>query len=167
MSTVRASAGWATIGAFVELTKPRIIELLLITTVPAMAVAAGGWPGLDLVVIALVGGTLSAGGANVINQVYDADIDRLMARTEGRPLPTDRVGRTAATVFGIALGVAGTVVLAVGATPLAGALSAIAFLVYVFVYTMALKRSSTTQNIVLGGAAGAVPALIGYAAVTG
>jgi len=150
--------------AFVEMTKPRIIELLLITTLPAMVVAADGWPGLGLVVWALVGGALSAGGANVINQVYDDDIDRIMHRTEARPLPTSRVGRGAATVFGIALGAAGFAVLALGTTLLAGLLSVVAYLFYVLVYTMLLKRWST-QNIVLGGAAGAVPALIGWAAV--
>ena len=166
MSTEERTRAWGTFGAYLELTKPRIIELLLITTIPAMAVAADGWPGLDLVVIALVGGALSAGGANVINQVYDDDIDRVMQRTARRPLPTDRVSRRAATVFGVLLGVGGFAVLAAGTTLLAGILSVVAYLFYVFVYTMTLKRSST-QNIVLGGAAGAVPALIGWAAVTG
>jgi protoheme IX farnesyltransferase len=151
---------------YVELTKPRIIELLLITTIPAMAVAAGGWPGLGLVVVTLIGGALAAGGANVINQVYDEDIDRIMRRTENRPLPTDRVNKRQAIMFGVVLGVAGFLVLAVGTTLLAGLLSVVAYLFYVFVYTMLLKRSST-QNIVLGGAAGAIPALIGWAAVTG
>jgi heme o synthase len=155
-----------TVRALVEMTKPRIIELLLITTVPAMVVAADGWPGLGVVVWALVGGALSAGGANVINQVYDDDIDRIMHRTEARPLPTSRVGRRAATVFGIALGAAGFAVLSLGTTVLAGLLSLVAYLYYILVYTMVLKRWST-QNIVLGGAAGAVPALIGWAAVTG
>lgn len=158
--------GTGTVGAYIELTKPRIIELLLITTVPAMAVAASGWPGLGDVLIALIGGTLAAGGANVINQVYDADIDQVMNRTRGRPLPTDRVSGTGALAFGVILGALGFVVLSVGTTLLAGILSAIAYLGYVFIYTMVLKRSST-QNIVLGGAAGAVPALIGWAAVTG
>lgn len=148
------------------MTKPRIIELLLITTVPAMVVAARGWPGMWPVFFALVGGTLSAGGANTINQVYDDDIDRLMRRTAARPLPTGRVTRRNATVFGLGLGIAGFVVLAVGTTLLAGILSLVAFGYYVLVYTMFLKRSST-QNIVIGGAAGAVPALIGWAAVTG
>jgi len=156
----------STISTYVELTKPRIIELLLVTTVPAMVVAAGGWPDIWLVLFALAGGTLSAGGANVLNQVYDRDVDRIMARTEGRPLPTNRVSPTSATIFGIALGVAGFFVLWAGTTLLAAALSVVAFTFYVFVYTMFLKRS-TTQNIVIGGAAGAVPALIGWAAVTG
>lgn len=152
--------------AYIELTKPRIIELLLITTIPAMVVAGGGWPGWWLVVVVLAGGTLAAGGANVINQVYDRDVDRVMNRTSGRPLPTDRVSPKAATAFGLGLGLVGFVVLAVGSTILAGVLAFVAFAFYVLVYTMILKRS-TTQNIVIGGAAGAVPALIGWAAVTG
>ncbi|MCL1594410.1 MAG: heme o synthase [Actinomycetia bacterium] len=156
----------STLATYIEMTKPRIIELLLVTTVPAMVVAAGGWPGSWLVLWALVGGALSAGGANVINQVYDRDIDRIMARTRNRPLPTNRTTATSATVFGVTLGILGFVVLWAGTTLLAGVLSVVAFTFYVFVYTMLLKRSST-QNIVIGGAAGAVPALIGWAAVTG
>ena len=152
--------------AYIELTKPRIIELLLITTVPAMVVAERGWPGWWLVAVVLAGGTLSAGGANVINQVYDRDIDRIMKRTAGRPIPTDRISPKAATWFGVVLGVAGFAILTVGSTLLAGLLSLAAFGFYVLVYTMVLKRT-TTQNIVIGGAAGAVPALIGWAAVTG
>jgi protoheme IX farnesyltransferase len=128
-----------------------------------MVVAADGWPGLGLIVVTLVGGTLAAGGANVINQVYDADIDRLMRRTQGRPLPLGRVSPSAATWFGGLLGVAGFLVLTFGANLLAGLLAATAFIYYVVVYTMLLKRSST-QNIVIGGAAGAIPALIGWAA---
>ncbi len=154
------------LATYLELTKPRIIELLLVTTIPAMVVAADGWPGLRLIVVALVGGALSAGGANVINQVYDADIDRLMKRTVSRPLPTDRVKVANATTFGILLGIAGFLVLAIGANLLAGILSGVAFIGYVLAYTMLLKRS-TTQNIVIGGAAGAVPALIGWAAYAG
>lgn len=152
--------------AYVEMTKPRIIELLLITTVPAMVVAERGWPGWGLVLLVLLGGSLSAGGANVINQVYDRDIDRIMSRTSGRPIPTGRVSPRAATVFGLVLGLVGFIVLAVGSTLFAGVLSLVAFGFYVLVYTMLLKRS-TTQNIVIGGAAGAVPALIGWAAVAG
>jgi protoheme IX farnesyltransferase len=168
MTGVDALAGdrGSKVKAYVEMTKPRIIELLLITTIPAMVVAERGWPGWGLVLLVLLGGSLSAGGANVINQVYDRDIDQIMHRTVGRPLPTGRVTARAATVFGLALGLAGFVVLAVGSTPLAGVLSLVAFSFYVLVYTMLLKRS-TTQNIVIGGAAGAVPALIGWAAVTG
>jgi len=156
----------STLATYIELTKPRIVELLLITTIPAMVVAAGGWPDTLVVIAAVIGGSLSAGGANVINQVYDSDIDSVMARTRGRPLPTGRVSPTAATIFGISLGIAGFVVLWLGTTLLAGILSLVAFMFYLFIYTMLLKRSST-QNIVIGGAAGAVPALIGWAAVTG
>lgn len=153
----------STVRSYIELTKPRIIELLLVTTIPAMVVAADGWPGLWLILVTLFGGALSAGGANVINQAYDADIDALMARTRRRPIPTARVKRSAAIWFGVSLGVAGFLVLTIGANLLAGVLSAVAFIGYVIIYTMLLKRS-TTQNIVLGGAAGAVPALIGWAA---
>jgi len=156
----------STLSAYIELTKPRIIELLLITTIPAMVVAADGWPGLGPILFALLGGTLAAGGANVLNQVYDGDIDRIMSRTRHRPIPTNRVSPAAATVFGLLLGLAGFLVLWFGTTPLAGLLSLVAYGFYVLVYTMVLKRSST-QNIVIGGAAGAVPALIGWAAVTG
>lgn len=156
----------STVRAYIEMTKPRIIELLLITTIPAMVVATRGWPGWWLVAVVLVGGSLSAGGANVINQVYDRDIDRIMNRTSGRPIPTERISPRAAMWFGLSLGVAGFVILAVWSTLLAGVLSVAAFGFYILVYTMLLKRSST-QNIVIGGAAGAVPALIGWAAVTG
>ena len=163
MTTVAESTG--ALRAYVELTKPRIVELLLVTTVPAMVVAADGWPGWWLVLLTLVGGSLSAGGANTINQVADRDIDRLMARTSGRPIPTGRVGVRQALVFGIALGIAGHVVLWVSSNLLAATISTLGLLFYVFVYTLWLKRS-TAQNIVIGGAAGAVPALVGWAAVT-
>ena len=162
----RASGGGATLRAYVELTKPRIIELLLTTTLPAMIVAAGGWPGWGLAIATLIGGTLSAGGANVINQVIDSDIDRLMRRTRGRPIPTGRVQSRHALIFGVVLGMAGFVWLWVTTNLLAASLSTAALLFYVFVYTMYLKRS-TTQNIVIGGAAGGVPVLVGWAAVTG
>jgi protoheme IX farnesyltransferase len=156
----------STLRAYIEMTKPRIVELLLITTIPAMVVAANGWPGLAPILFALLGGSLSAGGANVINQVYDSDIDRIMSRTRHRPIPTNRVSPAAATIFGLLLGIAGFLVLWFGTTSLAGVLSLVAYGFYVLVYTMVLKRSST-QNIVIGGAAGAVPTLIGWAAVTG
>ncbi|MCP3977573.1 MAG: protoheme IX farnesyltransferase [bacterium] len=152
--------------AYVELTKPRIIELLLTTTVPAMILAAEGWPGTWLVLATLVGGALSAGGANTINQVVDADIDRIMARTKSRPLPTDRIDSRNALLFGAALGAFGFVWLVVTVNMLAAVLTTLGLLFYVFVYTLYLKRSSA-QNIVVGGAAGAVPALVGWAAVTG
>lgn len=152
--------------AYVELMKPRIIELLLITTVPAMIVAEGDWPGLWPIVATLIGGTLSAGGANTINNVIDRDIDRIMRRTRSRPLPTSRVEPGAALAFGVLLGVSGFVWLWATTNVLAAALSTSALLFYVFVYTLWLKRSST-QNIVIGGAAGSVPVLVGWAAVTG
>jgi protoheme IX farnesyltransferase len=155
-----------TVRAYLQLTKPRIIELLLTTTLPAMVLAARGWPGWWLALTTLIGGTLSAAGANVINQVMDEDIDRVMRRTRGRPIPTDRVGRKVATAFGIVLGIAGFFWLFATTNLLAASLSTVGLLFYVFVYTMLLKRS-TTQNIVIGGAAGAVPPLVGWAAVTG
>ncbi len=154
------------VAAYVALTKPRIIELLLITTVPSMVLAAGRWPGTWLVVATLIGGTLSAGGANTLNMYYDRDIDQVMRRTRARPLARHEVPSSNALVFGISLGVAGFVWLWVFTNLLAAALAAAALLFYVLVYTMALKRS-TVQNIVIGGAAGAAPALVGWAAVTG
>jgi protoheme IX farnesyltransferase len=161
----RPEAG-ATLGDYVRLTKPRIIELLLTTTLPAMVLAAQGWPGWWLTVATLIGGTMSAAGANAINQVLDADIDRMMSRTRGRPLPTDHMGRGAAMTFGVALGTLGFVWLLATTNLLAASLSTAGLLFYVFVYTLVLKRT-TTQNIVIGGAAGAVPPLVGWAAVTG
>jgi protoheme IX farnesyltransferase len=156
----------ATVRAYVELTKPRIIELLLTTTLPALVLAADGWPGWWLALATLIGGTLSAAGANVINQVMDSDIDRVMRRTRNRPIPTHRVGEQAAMLFGIILGILGFVWLLVTTNLLAAALSTIALLFYVAIYTLFLKRTST-QNIVIGGAAGAIPPLVGWAAATG
>lgn len=152
--------------AYLALTKPRIIELLLITTVPSMVLAAGQWPGFDLVVATLIGGSLSAGGANALNNYIDRDIDQVMRRTRGRPLARHEVPPRNALIFGITLGVAGFVWLAITTNLLAASLSTAALLFYVFVYTMALKRT-TVQNIVIGGAAGAAPVLVGWAAVTG
>jgi len=154
------------IGGFVALTKPRIIELLLVTTVPTMVLAEGGWPRTSLVLVTLLGGTLAAGGANAINMVVDRDIDRLMPRTQGRPLVTGLLGPREAMVFAVALEVAAFAVLWRWANLLAAVLALSATLFYVFVYTLWLKRTST-QNIVIGGAAGAVPVLVGWAAVTG
>lgn len=148
------------------LAKPRIIELLLITTIPAMVLAAGGWPGTWLVVATLVGGSLSAAGANTLNSYLDRDIDELMRRTRRRPLARHQVPPSHALVQGCLLGVAGLVVLGLSSNWLAGALSTAALLFYVFVYTIALKRRSP-QNIVVGGAAGGAPVLVGWAAVTG
>ncbi|MDX1468754.1 MAG: heme o synthase [Acidimicrobiia bacterium] len=153
------------IGAYVALTKPRIIELLLITTVPSMVLAAGGWPSTWLVAATLIGGTLSAGGANTLNSWFDRDIDTVMRRTSRRPLPSHEVPAAHALVLGVALGLAGFVWLLAFTTPLAAFISTGALLFYVFVYTIALKRSSVS-NIVVGGAAGAAPALVGWAAVT-
>ena len=161
------SRGWRSVlGAYVALTKPRIIELLLVTTVPAMVVAAGSWPGTWLVVATLIGGTLSAGGANTLNNFVDRDIDEVMKRTARRPLPRHRVPPLNALRFGIALGLAGFFWLWAFTNVLAAAISTLALLFYVFVYTLLLKRT-TRQNIVIGGAAGAAPVLVGWAVVTG
>jgi heme o synthase len=153
------------IGGLVALTKPRIIELLLITTVPTMVLAERGWPSTWLVVVTVLGGTLAAGGANAYNMVIDRDIDRLMGRTAGRPLVTGVVTPGQAVWFATALEVAAFAVLWTGANLLSAVLALAATLFYVFVYTLWLKRTST-QNIVIGGAAGAVPVLVGWAAVT-
>jgi heme o synthase len=153
-------------GALVALTKPRIIELLLVTTVPTMVVAAGGWPSLWLVVATLAGGTLSAGGANAANMYLDRDIDALMRRTSRRPLVTGAISAPAALAFAVALEAAAFLVLWFAVNPLSAILALSAALFYVFVYTAVLKRKSP-QNIVIGGAAGAVPVLVGWAAVQG
>ena len=156
----------ATVNAFVMLTKPRIIELLLITTVPSMILAHGGMPRLSLVVLTIVGGALAAGGANTFNMYIDRDIDRLMERTQGRPLVTGAITPRSALVFGIALEVVAFVLFYLFVNWLSAVLALGACLFYVFVYSLWLKRTSK-QNIVIGGAAGAAPALIGWAAVTG
>jgi heme o synthase len=156
----------AKVRAYVALTKPRIIELLLITTVPAMVLAAEGWPGTWLLVTTLIGGTLSAGGANAINNFVDRDIDQLMRRTHRRPLARATVDPHAALRFGVWLGVVGFLWLWWQTNLLAAALSTAALLFYVFVYTIGMKRT-TPHNIVIGGAAGAAPVLVGWAAVTG
>ena len=149
-----------------HLTKPRIIVLLLITTIPAMILAAQGIPPIGLMLATLLGGTVAAGSANAINMYLDRDIDEIMRRTRSRPLPSHSVTPEHALRFGFVLGAISYFFLSITVNVLAAtlALSAIAF--YVFVYTMWLKRT-TTQNIVIGGAAGAVPALVGWAAVTG
>lgn len=148
----------------VGLTKPRIISLLLVTTVMPMFVA--GRPGWQLVLIVLVGGYLMAGGANAINMYFDRDIDDLMVRTRRRPLPSGRMAPLAVLAFGVALATAATYLLASFANTLTAVLALGGFYFYVFVYTRWLKRS-TPQNIVIGGAAGAFPPLVGWAAVTG
>jgi protoheme IX farnesyltransferase len=159
-------SGRSTIAAYFALTKPRIIELLLITTVPSMILAAGRWPGTWLVLATLIGGSLSAGGANALNNYVDRDIDQVMRRTRSRPLAREAVAPANALVFGIVLGVSGFAWLWAATNLLAAAISTAALLFYVFVYTLRLKRTSA-QNIVIGGAAGAAPALVGWAAVTG
>jgi protoheme IX farnesyltransferase len=164
--TATARSARATVAAYFALTKPRIIELLLITTVPSMILAAGRWPGTWAVVATLIGGSLSAGGANALNNYVDRDIDQVMRRTRSRPLAKQVVAPANALVFGVVLGVAGFVWLAATTNLLAAGISTAALLFYVFVYTIRLKRTST-QNIVIGGAAGAAPALVGWAAVTG
>lgn len=155
----------ARVGAYVSLTKPRIIELLLVTTVPTMIVAERGLPSVWLMVATVVGGTLAAGGANAINMYVDRDIDAIMDRTRSRPLVTGAVTPTAALVFALALEAAAFGWLWVFVNLLSAVLALAACLFYVFVYTLWLKRTST-QNIVIGGAAGAVPVLIGWSAVT-
>ncbi len=152
--------------AYIALTKPRIIELLLVTTVPAMILAAKGVPSLWLIAATLIGGTLAAGGANTINCYVDRDIDEVMARTRKRPLPSHQVAPRRALHFGIALGVISFFFLWGTVNILSAVLAEAALLFYVFVYTLGMKRS-TPQNIVIGGAAGAMPALVGWAAVTG
>jgi protoheme IX farnesyltransferase len=154
------------IAAYFQLTKPRIIELLLITTVPTMFLAKRGVPSVWLVATTLFGGSLSAASANVINCFLDRDIDAAMRRTRRRPLPTHQVVPLDALRFGLVLGVAGFVWLWATVNLLSALLATGAILFYVFVYTIGLKRRST-QNIVIGGAAGAVPVLVGWAAVTG
>lgn len=151
---------------YLLVTKPRIIELLLVTTVPSMVVAAGGWPGTRLVLLTLLGGGLCAGSANAINNWFDRDVDAAMARTSRRPTAADTVSPSNALRFGIVLGVLGFTLLATTVNLLAAALATSAILFYVFVYTMWLKRS-TSQAVVIGGAAGCVPVLTGWAAVPG
>ncbi len=155
-----------TVGAYVALTKPRIIELLLVTTVPAMVLAAQGMPPLGLVLATLVGGSLAAGSANALNCWYDRDIDVVMHRTERRPLARQAVSPRAALVFGLVLGALSVALLAVTTNALAAVLALAAIAFYVLVYTALLKRR-TSQNIVWGGAAGCMPVVIGWAAVTG
>jgi protoheme IX farnesyltransferase len=154
------------LAAYVGLTKPRVIELLLLTTVQVMFFAARGVPSLGLVVATVIGGTLSAGSASALNCVYDRDIDEQMRRTRRRALPRHIVTPAAALVFGLSLGVVSTVVLWLWVNPLSASLALLANAFYVLVYTMVLKRR-TAQNIVWGGLAGCFPALIGWTAVTG
>ena len=155
---------WLAARAYATLAKPGIIWLLLVTTVPAMVMAEHGWPGLDLIALVLLGGVLTSGGANALNQWFDRDIDALMHRTRNRPIPQGRVTARQALLFGSTLVAVGGVQLALTVNLLSAglALGAVAF--YVLVYTIWLKRW-TPQNIVIGGAAGSVPPLVGWAAV--
>ena len=164
--TGRAASVRAKVGAYVALTKPRIIELLLVTTVPTMVLAEQGMPSLLLVLATLVGGTLAAGSANALNCYYDRDIDVVMHRTSRRPLAQHTVQPFNALVFGLVLGVLAFVVLWTTTNLLSAVLAVVAIAFYVVVYTMLLKRR-TSQNIVWGGAAGCMPVLIGWSAVTG
>jgi heme o synthase len=154
-----------TLRDYVALTKPRIIELLLVTTVPTMIVAERGLPSLWLVAATVLGGTLAAGGANAMNMVVDRDIDRVMTRTRNRPLAAGRLSPRAALTFAIGIELAAFAFLWATVNLLSAALAVAACLFYVFVYTLWLKRSSAS-NIVIGGAAGAVPVLVGWTAVT-
>ena len=156
----------STVKAYVALTKPRVIELLLVTTAPVMILAERGIPSLWLVMATLLGGALSAGSANTFNMYIDRDIDAVMGRTQGRPLVTGEISPVKALVFGWTLGILSVAWLWVTTTPLAAVLSLAAILFYVFVYTLWLKRRSE-QNIIWGGIAGCFPVLIGWAAVTG
>ncbi len=153
------------IKGYIALTKPRIIELLLVTTIPTMVVAANGIPGIWLMITTLIGGTLAAGGANTFNMVYDRDIDAIMERTKMRPLVTGVMTPRAATIFACVLELLSFGLLAWRVNFLSAWLAMGATAFYVFMYTLWLKRRSK-QNIVIGGAAGAVPVLIGWAAVT-
>lgn len=151
---------------YVQVTKPRIIELLLVTTIPAMVIADGGWPGTWRVLATLIGGTLSAGSANTLNNYLDRDIDRLMRRTSRRPTATDEVTPQGVLLLGLGLGVAGFVWLALLVNWAAAALATFAILFYIFVYTLGLKRRSA-QGVVIGGIAGCMPVLIGWVAISG
>jgi heme o synthase len=165
IEAVATRVGWRTVVSdYFEMTKPKVQSLLLFTTVTTMYVA--GDPSLGLVALTCLGGALSAGGAGAINHVIDRDIDRKMQRTASRPVASGRVSPAAGMAFGVILGVAAFVLLTTTVNLLAAALSLSGLLGYVFVYTLWLKRS-TPQNIVIGGAAGAVPPLVAWAAVTG
>ncbi len=156
----------SSVRAYFALTKPRVIELLLVTTVPAMILAAGELPSIALIAEVLLGGALAAGGANTLNCWIERDRDQVMRRTHGRPLPMGRIKPVRALVFGIVLEIAAFFWLWLTVNLLSAALAVSAMLFYVFVYTIWLKPRSA-QNIVIGGAAGAVPVLVGWAAVTG
>ncbi|MBD7957977.1 protoheme IX farnesyltransferase [Microbacterium sp. Sa4CUA7] len=156
----------STLRAYVALTKPRVLELLLVTTVPVMILAAGGFPDIWLVLATVIGGSMSAGSAAAFNMYLDRDMDAHMKRTAGRPLVTGEITPRAALIFSWTLAVVSTVWLLFTTNWVAAALSAVAIFFYVVIYTMILKRR-TEQNIVWGGIAGCFPVLIGWSAVTG
>ena len=156
----------AVVRAYVALTKPRIVELLLVTTIPAMMLAAGGWPDLGLTVVVLVGGALAAGAASALNCYIDRDIDQLMRRTKRRPLPAHAVTPRAALIFGLVLAVVSVVLMGAFTNWLATAMTAASIFYYDVIYTLWLKRR-TPANTFWGGICGAAPVLIGWAAVTG
>ena len=150
---------------YLDLMKLRVVELLLVSTLPAMVLAAQGLPDFGLAIATIFAGTLAAGSANAFNMVIESDLDKLMARTAKRPIVTGLISKTNATIFASVIGILSLVLFWVFTTPLATSLALIAIVFYVFVYTMALKQR-TSQNIVWGGAAGCMPVLIGWAAVT-
>lgn len=159
-------SSWRIVRDYIAITKPRIIELLLVTAIPSMILAARGWPDPVTAVAVIVGGMLAAGGANAYNSVYDRDIDAVMARTHARPVATGAVSVRGGLVLATVLSLASVAVLAFFANVLAAALAVVAIAFYAVGYTMLLKRR-TAQNIVWGGAAGCMPVLIAWAAVTG
>ncbi|PWT72094.1 MAG: protoheme IX farnesyltransferase [Chloroflexi bacterium] len=166
VTTTVAVPSWrSSVGAYVNLMKPHVTVLLLGTTLASMVVAAGGFPDVWLVVATLLGGAMAAGSANAINCYWDRDIDQVMTRTQRRSLPAERLSDSQALIFGLGLGFASFIIFFRFVNPLSAVLSTSAIVFYVVVYTMWLKRT-TSQNIVIGGAAGAVPVLVGWAAVT-
>lgn len=150
---------------YLDLMKLRVVELLLVSTLPAMVLAAKGLPSFSLAAATIFAGTLAAGSANAFNMVIESDIDKLMARTSKRPIVTGVISKKSATIFATLIGIVSLLIFWIFTTTLAALLALIAIAFYVFVYTMALKRR-TSQNIVWGGAAGCMPVLIGWAAVT-
>ena len=167
VATQRAVATWRTVlSSYIGLMKPHVTVLLLGTTLASMAIAGDGLPSLKVTLATMLGGAFAAGSANAINCYYDRDIDGLMSRTKARALPAGRISDRHALIFGIVIGILSFAILTGFVNLLAASLAASAILFYVLVYTMWLKRT-TTQNIVIGGAAGAVPVLVGWAAATG
>ena len=162
---VNSGTPWALAGAYLALTKPRVIELLLITTIPVMILAQKGLPSFWLLLATLIGGAMSAGSANAFNCIIDSDIDKIMGRTKNRPLVTGTLTTSQATIFATILGVVSVLWLGLFVNWLSAGLALAAELFYIFIYTLLLKRR-TSQNIVWGGAAGAMPVLIGFSAVT-